>query len=228
MSLHISQNDNVSDFVLMPGDPLRAKFIASTYLKDVELYNQIRGMYGYTGFYKGKKVSVQASGMGMPSFSIYATELIQSFNVKTIIRVGTFGAFSKDLKIGDVLLANAAHTDSNFNNLRFKNINFSSAPSFKLLNKAYTLDQNVKVGSIFTSDNFYDENSEEKNTLLKNYGCLGVDMETCELYTLASKFNIDALSILTVSDNLETKEEADAIVRETGFNHMIELALSLR
>ncbi len=228
MSIHIKENNKISDFVLMPGDPLRAEHIAKTYLKNVVCYNKIRGMFGFTGSYNGKKISVQASGMGIPSFSIYANELIKDFNVKTIIRVGTCGAFLKNLKIGDIILANSAHTDSNINNLRFNNINFAAAPSFKLLNKAYSNDNLAKVGSIFTSDNFYDDNAKEKVEILKKYHCLAVDMETSELYTLGAKYNIDTLAILTVSDNLETGEEASDMQRQTSFNRMIELALSLR
>lgn len=232
MSTHINAKDgDIAQKVLLPGDPLRAKHIAQTYLEDAICYNEVRGMYGYTGTYKGKKVSVQGTGMGMPSLSIYVTELIKFYGAKNLIRVGTCGALQSYLKLRDVVIALGASTDSNMNNGRFGSINFAATADFELLYKAYRLSKekglNTVVGNIFTSDKFYDDSLQPKSKLVSQYGTLAVDMETCELYTLAAKYHVKAVTLLTVSDSLVTNEKTSAEERESSFNEMVEIALNI-
>lgn len=229
MSTHIGAKEGqIAESILLPGDPLRAKFIAETFLTEVECYNLIRGMYGFTGNYKGKKVSVQGTGMGMPSISIYANELIQFYGVKNLIRVGTCGSYQKDVKVRDVILAMSASTDSNINKLRFHGMDFAPTASFKLLNKAYNISVekglNTKVGNILSSDTFYGDEPDSWKLWAK-FGVLAVEMEAAALYTLAAKFGVDALGIMTVSDHLVTGEETTAEERQTTFTNMIEVAL---
>ena len=231
MSIHIAaKKDEVAATVLMPGDPLRAKFIAETLLQDAVCFNQVRGMYGYTGHYKGKRISVMGSGMGMPSFSIYAHELLSEYKVKTIMRVGTCGAIQPDLEIGDIVLAMSASTDSNMNRLRFPGTTYAASASFDLLLKAYQVAGgagiNVQVGGVLSSDTFYME-EEDWWKPWADYGILACEMETNALYTLAAKFKAQALSLLTVSDSLVTGEAAPAEQRERGFSRMVELALKI-
>lgn len=230
MSVHIGANKGeIADTILLPGDPLRAKFIAETFLEDVKLYNEVRGMYGFTGKYKGKEVSVQGTGMGVPSISIYANELINEYDVQKLIRVGTCGAIQKDVKVRDVILAQGATTDSQANNLIFGGINYSPIADFELLKKAYDAGlekgNNIRVGNVFTSDTFYRDNAIEVNNLLAKYKVLAIEMESSALYTLAAKFDRQALSVLTVSDHIITGEETTAEERQTTFNEMIEIAL---
>lgn len=230
MSVHIgAKKGEIADTILLPGDPLRAKYIAENFLEDAKLYNEVRGMYGYTGKYNGKEISVQGTGMGVPSISIYANELIQSYDVKKLIRVGTCGALKEDVKVRDVILAQGATTDSQQNKLIFGDIFYAPLADFNLLKNAYdnaiSKGLSVRVGNVFTSDTFYRENAKEVNTLLAKYNILGVEMETTALYTLAAKFNREALSILTVSDHVITGEETTAEERQTTFNDMIEIAL---
>lgn len=230
MSVHIgAKQGDIADKILLPGDPLRAQFIAETYLEDVQQYNSVRGMYGFTGTYKGERISVQGTGMGAPSISIYANELIQSYDVKKLIRVGTCGAIQKDVKVRDVILAQGATTDSQQNQLIFDHITYAPLADFDLLKKAYDISMNKelnpKVGNIFTSDTFYRDNAEEVNTLLAKYKVLAIEMESSALYTLAAKFDRQALSILTVSDHIITGEETSAEERQTSFNEMMEVAL---
>ncbi len=229
MSIHIGANEHeIAESILLPGDPLRAKYIAETFLKDVICYNQVRGMLGFTGTYKGKRVSVQGTGMGIPSISIYAHELMNEYGVKNLIRVGTCGAIQKDVKVRDVILAMSASTDSAVNKIRFKGIDFAPTASFDLLKKAYDLGTQagmpLKVGGVFTSDTFYSEDKEAVH-LYAAYQILAVEMETAALYTLAAKFQARALSILTVSDHILTGELTTAEERQTTFNEMITLAL---
>ena len=229
MSTHINAKEGqIADSVLLPGDPLRAKFIAENFLKDVICYNNVRGMYGFTGTYKGKKVSVQGTGMGIPSLSIYTTELMKFYNVKNLIRVGTCGSYQKSVKVRDLIIAMSASTDSNINNITFGHINYAPTADFKLLLKAYNVavkkNFEPKVGNIFSSDIFYNDSSDYWKKIA-DYGCLGVEMETAALYTLAAKFSANALSILTVSDHLITGEETTAEERQTTFTNMIEVAL---
>jgi len=229
MSIHIGAKENeIADKVLLPGDPLRAKYIAETFLDDVYCYNELRGMLGFTGTYQGERVSVQGTGMGIPSISIYVHELIESYNVKTLVRVGTCGAFQEDIKVRDVILAMSASTDSAVNKIRFKGLDFAPTANFHLLKKAYDIatEKNlpVHVGSVFTSDTFYNDD-EETSKLFGRYGTLAVEMETAALYTIAAKGKARALSILTVSDHLITGELTTAEERQTTFEQMIKLAL---
>lgn len=229
MSVHIgAKPGEIAETVLLPGDPLRAKFIAETYLSDVVCYNEVRGMLGFTGTYKGKKISVQGSGMGIPSFSIYANELIQEYQVKNLIRVGTCGGMQEHVHVRDVILAQGACTDSSMNRHIFKGYDFSPIASFDLLKAAYErgVEKGLKlhVGNIFCSDSFYRDDTSVTGLLMK-YGVLGVEMETTALYTLAAKFGVNALTILTVSDHLLTGEETTAAERQSTFNEMMEVAL---
>jgi len=231
MSIHIeAKAGQIAETILLPGDPLRAKFIAETMLQDTECFNKVRGMLGYTGHYGDKRVSVMGTGMGMPSLSIYVNELIREYQVKTLMRVGTCGAIQADLKVGDIVLAMTASTDSNINNLRFGGINYAPAVSFQLLLKAYEaamkMGVNVRVGGILSSDTFYDDNPDWWKKWAE-FGTLVVEMETAGLYTLAAKFKVNALSILTVSDSLVTDETASAEQRERDFPTMARVALEV-
>jgi len=231
MSIHIgAKQGQIAPTILLPGDPLRAKHIADTMLEDVILFNEVRGMLGYTGHYGDKRISVMGSGMGMPTLSIYGNELVTEYRVKTLIRVGTCGAFQPDLKIGDIVLAMTASTDSQMNKLRFNGMDYAPAASFDLLLKAYQLAQergiDVRVGGILAGDTFYHDDPNWWK-IWAEYGALVVEMESNALYTLAAKFKADALSILTVSDSLVTGEEASAQQREQGFTQMAEIALEI-
>lgn len=229
MSIHINaKKGEIADAILLPGDPLRAKYIAETFLEDVTCYNEVRNMFGYTGTYKGKRISVQGTGMGVPSISIYATELMQEYDVQKLIRVGTCGAIQKDVKVRDVILAQAASSDTRMNQVIWGGgIDFAPTANFDLLHKAYMAGQsaglNLKVGNIFTADMFYsDENQNEK---LAQYGVLAIEMESAALYTLAAKFGRKALSVLTVSDHIITGEVTTSEERQTTFNDMVVVAL---
>ncbi len=229
MSIHIdAEQGAIADKILLPGDPLRAKYIAETFLEDVVCYNEVRGMLGFTGTYKGQRISVQGTGMGVPSIGIYVNELINSYGVKTLIRVGTCGGLQKDVKIRDVIIAMTTCTDSNMNRQTFPGFDYSPCASFDLLKKAYegavNKGLNVKVGNILTSDLFY-RDSMDMYEKLANYGVLAVEMETTALYTIAAKHNVDALTVLTVSDHIFTGEETSAQERQTTFNDMIVIAL---
>ena len=230
MSIHIeAKKDEIAETVLMPGDPLRAKWIAETFLENPVCYNKIRGMLGYTGTYKGKKISVQGSGMGMPSSMIYFHELIKDYGVQNIIRVGSAGSYQEDVKLNDVVLAMAASTTSGMNNSRFINSDYSPTANFELFQKAvdYAQQQNIpiKAGNVLSSDEFYVDDPEEYK-LWAQYGILCVEMETAGLYTIASKYNVRALTILTISDSLVTGERLSAHERETSFTNMVEIALA--
>ncbi len=228
MSVHINAKEHeIADTVLLPGDPLRAKYIAETFLEDVHLYNEVRNMFGYTGTYKGKRISVQGTGMGVPSISIYINELMNSYNVQTLVRVGTCGAIQKDVKVRDVILAMSASTDSQMNRLTFGGVDYASTADFDLLLKAYNagLEKglNLKAGNVFTADHFYNDNAELEKWA--KYKILAVEMETAALYTLAAKLDRKALSVLTVSDHILRGDESTAEERQTTFNDMIEVAL---
>ncbi|WP_269411909.1 purine-nucleoside phosphorylase [Lentibacillus daqui] len=230
MSVHINaQQGEIADKILLPGDPLRAKFIAETYLQDVTQYNQVRGMFGFTGTYQGERVSVQGTGMGVPSISIYVNELIQSYDVQKLIRVGTCGAIQKDVHVRDVILAQGSTTDSQINRMVFNGIDYAPLADFSLLKNAYdtSMEKGIepKVGNVFTSDTFYRDNAKEVNELLAAYKVLAIEMETSALYTLAAKYDRQALSILTVSDHILTGEETTAKERQTTFHEMMEIAL---
>ncbi|MEF2964411.1 purine-nucleoside phosphorylase [Paenibacillus sp. M1] len=229
MSVHIAAKPgDIAESILLPGDPLRAKFIAETYLEDVVCYNEVRGMLGFTGTYRGKRISVQGSGMGIPSISIYVNELISEYGVKNLVRVGTCGGMQEHVHVRDVILAQAACTDSSMNRHVFSGFDYAPIASFPLLKAAYdrAVEKGLKphVGNIFSSDMFYRDDTSVTQLLMK-YGVLGVEMETTALYTLAAKYGVNALTILTVSDHLLTGEETTAEERQTTFNQMMEVAL---
>lgn len=230
MSTHIgAKQDEIAETILLPGDPLRAKYIAENYLEDVSQYNEVRGMLGFTGYYKGKRISVQGTGMGVPSISIYVHELIQEYGVQNLIRVGTCGALKESVNVRDIILAQGASTDSQTNRMVFSQIDFAPLADFSLLKEAYqkTKAKNVPfhVGNIFTSDSFYRENAKEIHELLIKHNVLAIEMEASALYTLAAKFNRKALAILTVSDHIITGDETSAEERQKSFHDMMEIAL---
>ncbi|TGA98187.1 purine-nucleoside phosphorylase [Sporolactobacillus shoreae] len=229
MSIHIEAGQGeIADSILLPGDPLRAKYIAETYLEDPVQYNQVRGMLGYTGFYKGKKISVQGTGMGIPSISIYVNELIRDYGVKKLIRVGTCGGIQDGIHVRDVILAMSATTDSAVNHAVFPNIDFAPTADFELLKKAYDigteLGVSLRAGGVLSADVFY-RDSMDIMKKLADYGVLAVEMETSALYTLAAKYGAQALTILTVSDHVFSGEDTTAQERQTTFNDMIRIAL---
>ena len=216
MSTHITaEKGMVAECVLLPGDPLRAEHIASTFFKNPVKYNETRGMYGFTGEWNGHRVSVQGTGMGMPSFSIYANELIDFFGCKKLIRVGTCGSNNKNLKLRDVFIAQSANTDSGMNIDRFgSSFHFAPVPSFSLMYKAY--EEAVKagipvtVGPCFSSDKFYDDRHEEKMAMMHKLGIMAEEMEAAELYTLGALKNVETLALFTVSDDILTGEQTTA------------------
>jgi len=230
MSIHIeAKKGEIAETVLLPGDPMRAKWIAETFLDNQKCYNDVRGMLGYTGFYKDKRVSVQGTGMGIPSALIYCHELINDYGVKNLIRVGSTGSYQKDVKIRDIIIAMAASSTSGINNFRFLNADYSPTANFDLFMKAalYAKENNIpiKAGNVLSADEFYEDdfNSYKK---WAEYGVLCVEMETAGLYTIAAKFNVKALSILTVSDSLVTKKRTSSDERESTFKTMVEIALN--
>jgi purine-nucleoside phosphorylase len=231
MSTHIAASPGeVAPHVLMPGDPLRARWIAETFLEDATCYSQVRGMFGYTGTYRGRRVSVQGSGMGQPSLAIYAHELFSEYDVATIIRVGSCGALSPDLALRDIVLASGACTDSSMNRVRFEGLDYAPVADFGLLRAAYDaavaaeLPVRTEVGLIFSSDSFYSARPELV-TRMADYGVLAVEMEASALYTLAAMFGRRALTACTVSDHIVTGEQTTAEEREQTFGHMVEIAL---
>jgi purine-nucleoside phosphorylase len=228
MSTHIgAKSGEIADAVLLPGDPLRAKFIAETYLEKPVCYNEVRGMYGFTGLYKGKKISVQGTGMGQPSLSIYVNELFQFYGVQKAIRVGTAGAVQESTKLRDIVIAMSACTDSALNTHRFGGRHFAPTASFNLVKRAYdaAMARGITplVGSVTSSDVFYDDKATWK--LWAEYGILAIEMEAAELYTLAAKFNREALAILTISDHIAKGTATTAEERQTTFRTMMEVAL---
>ena len=230
--LHIMANNksDVAETVLLPGDPLRAKFIANHYLENPKCYNEVRGMYGYTGIYKGKRISVQGTGMGLPSHSIYVNELIREYNAKRLIRIGSAGSINDNVNVRDIVLAQSACTNSAINKRRFYNMDYAPTANFELLYKAYNKAKakgvNVKVGSVLSSDLFYD-NTDVSAKLWADYGVLAIEMETAELYTLAARYGVEALSILTISDHIFKGVETSPKEREESFTEMMEIALEL-
>ena len=230
MSIHIAaKKGEIAETILLPGDPLRAKWIAETFLKDSFCYNDIRGMLGYTGTYKGRRISVQGTGMGIPSAMIYCHELIKEYGVKNLIRVGSAGAFQPDLKLMDIIIAMSASTTSSMNRDNFNGADFAPTANFELLMKAvgYANKENIdfRAGNVLSSDIFYDDDPEYYKKWA-SHGVLCAEMETAGLYTLASKFGVNALSILTVSDSLVNGEEISSEMREQKLNHMVEIALN--
>lgn len=217
-----------ADVVLMPGDPLRAKYIAETFLEDVRQVNNVRGMLGFTGTYKGRKISVMGHGMGIPSCSIYAKELITDFGVKVIIRVGSCGAVMDDVKLRDVVIGMGACTDSKVNRLRFKDHDFAAIADYDLVHNAVEAAKaknvNVRVGNLFSADLFYSPDPDMFKVMEK-YGILGVEMEAAGIYGVAAEYGARALAICTVSDHIKTGEQTTSDERQNTFNEMIEIAL---
>ncbi|MFS8479657.1 MAG: purine-nucleoside phosphorylase [Micromonosporaceae bacterium] len=230
MSTHIgAQPGEIAERVLMPGDPLRAKWIAETYLEDAKCYTTVRNMLGFTGTYQGVRVSVQGSGMGMPSASIYVHELLAEYGVRTLIRVGSCGALAEDLKLRDVLAAIGASTDSAMNRVRFDGlIDYAPVADFGLLRTAFDVAERrrvpMRVGPVLAADAFYTDRPDLYDALA-GYGVLAVEMETAALYTIAAKFRARALTLLTVSDHIKTGERTTAEEREQSFSDMVEIAL---
>jgi len=216
--------------VLMPGDPLHAKFIAETYLTDVRVVNQVRGMSGFTGSYKGKEVSIMASGMGMPSMGIYSYELFHGYDVENIIRIGTACSMSEKLNVKDIVIAMGACTDTNFANQFRLPGSFAPLASYELLRRAVAEAEkrenlHFEVGNIFSHDDFYDESGSSKTWA--KMGVLAVEMETAALYMNAARAGRNALAICTISDSLVTGEETTSAERQTTFNTMMEIALEI-
>lgn len=231
MTIHIgAKKGEIAETILLPGDPLRARFLAEKYLDDVFCYNEVRGMYGYTGYYKGKRISVQGTGMGMPSIGIYSHELIVDYNVKNLIRIGSCGSFRKEVKVRDVILAMSASTNSNFASQFGLPGTYAPTASYALLEKAKRAadEKNIPVviGNILSSDIFYDAdpNAWKKWAAL---GVLGVEMEAAALYMHAAKLGANALAILTVSDSLVDHSMTTSEEREKTLTDMMEIALEL-
>ncbi|MGL4859486.1 MAG: purine-nucleoside phosphorylase [Enterobacteriaceae bacterium] len=230
MTAHINaQPGDFAGTVIMPGDPLRARFIAENYLTEAREVTNVRNMLGYTGYYQGERLSVMGHGMGIPSMTLYGHELIHDFSVKRIIRIGSLGATQRDVKMRDIILAIAAGTDAVTNSKRCAGYTMATSASFSLLQRAWMLAEKnqipVKVGNVFSGDLYYDPD-ETLIPALEKFGVLGIDMEVAGLYALAHQFGIEALAILTVSDHCLTGEETTAEERQLTFNQMIELALN--
>jgi len=229
MTPHISaQSGDIAETVLMPGDPMRAKWAAETFLDAPREVNAVRGMLGYTGTWRGNPVTIHGSGMGMPSLSIYANELIKTYGAKTLIRIGSTGAMQHSVGMRDVILAMTASTVSSPSSTIFKELNFAPCADFGLLHAAHTAaktkNSTVHVGGIYSSDTFYDERPD-LNDLMTRHGILAVEMETAELYILAARYGCRALSVLTVSDHLLTQEALPSQERQSSFGDMVEIAL---
>jgi purine-nucleoside phosphorylase len=231
MSIHIgAENGDVAETILLPGDPLRAKHIAEKYLKDAVCYNTVRNMFGFTGLYNGMRVSVQGTGMGGPSASIYIHELIHDFGVKQLIRIGTAGSYQPSVNIRDIVIALSASTNAAVNQTRFNGADYAPCPDFGLLQRALDIAKSknipVKAGNVLSSDQFYVDDPDGWK-LWAAFGVLAVEMETSALYTIAAQFRVKALGLLTISDSLVTGESCSSIERETSFDQMTEIALEL-
>lgn len=224
----VAEKEKVAKVVLMPGDPLRAKYIAEKYLENPELFNTVRNMYGYTGTYKGKRISVMGSGMGIPSMTLYAHELYNFFDVDSIIRVGSAGALRDDMKVRDVVIAMSASTNSKFDVQYGFPGTLAPTADFNLLNDAVSVckekEASVKVGNVFTTDVFYNADSNIPS-LCRDLGMLCVEMETAGIYWEAVASHKKALSILSISDHMFRHEELTALERQESFDEMIEIAL---
>ncbi len=230
-SIHIEAKvGDIAETILLPGDPLRAKYVAENLLEDAVCYNHVRNMFGYTGYYNGKRVSIQGSGMGMGSTAIYVNELIETYKVKNVIRVGTCGAIQERLNVGQVILAMSASGDSGANMAYFNGFQYAATADFDLLYQAYETAKRLKIntiqGSIFSTDTFYDDNPNRWDKW-ERHGILGVEMETQILFTIAKRLGAKALSVLTVSDNIKTGASASSKEREQSYMDMMKIALEL-
>jgi len=229
MTVHIgAKPGDIAETVLMPGDPRRAEWAARTFLENARLVNDVRGMLGFTGTWKGNAVTIHGSGMGMPSLSIYANELIRDFGAKTLLRIGSCGGMQEHVKLRDVIIAMTCSSLSTPSRGIFREMNFAPCANFPLLEAAVAAARkraiNVHVGGIYSSDTFYDERPD-LNEQLTRHGILGVEMEAAELYTLAARHGVRALAVLTVSDHLQTGEALPSEDRERSFGDMVEIAL---
>lgn len=230
MSVHIgAQPGDIAERVLLPGDPMRAKWIAETFLKDPVCYTQVRGMLGFTGTWQGVPVSVQGSGMGMPSASIYTHELINEYGAKSVLRIGSCGALADDLHLGDVIAAIGSATDSNMNRVRFDGlVDYAPVADFGLLRTAADVAERrgitLRVGPILAADAFYTDRPDLYDTLA-DYGVLAVEMESAAIYTIAARYKAKALTILTVSDHIKRGEAMESAEREQGFSDMVQIGL---
>ena len=229
MTAHINANPgDFAETVIMPGDPLRARYIAETFLTDAREVTNVRNMLGYTGYYNGQRISVMGHGMGIPSCSIYAKELITEYGVTTLIRVGSCGAVRDDVKLRDVVIGMGASTDSKVNRMRFKDHDFAAIADFGLVANAVQAAKNkgvaVRVGNIFSADLFYTPDPSMFDVMEK-YGILGVEMEAAGIYGVAAEYGAKALTICTVSDHIRTGEQTTSEERQLTFNDMIEIAL---
>lgn len=214
---------------LMPGDPLRAKYVAEKFLENAELVTDVRNMFGYTGTYKGVRISIMGSGMGIPSASIYYKELITEYGVKNLIRIGSCGAISADVKVRDVVIGMGACTDSKVNRIRFKDHDFAAIANYELLEKsvaaAREMGQSVKIGNLFSADLFYNPDATMFDVMEK-YGVLGVEMEAAGLYGVCAEYGANGLAICTVSDHIRTGEALASDARQNSFDEMVLIALN--
>lgn len=229
MSIHIGANPgDIAETILMPGDPYRAKWAAENFLQNAKLVNETRGMLGFTGQWNGHDVTIQGSGMGMPSLSIYANELIRDFNAQTLIRIGSCGGMQEKVKLRDIIIAMTTSTISTPSTGMFREMQFAPCADFDLLQSAVSASRKrnvgTHVGGIYSSDVFYDERPDLNEQLVR-HGVLGVEMEAAELYTLAARYGRRALAILTVSDILATGKNLPSSERERSFGDMVEIAL---
>ncbi|NAZ37398.1 purine-nucleoside phosphorylase [Rubellimicrobium sp. CFH 75288] len=229
MTIHIDASaGDIAETVLLPGDPLRAEWVAETFLDEARCINRVRGMLGFTGRWRGHPVTVHGSGMGMPSLSIYANELIRDYGARTLIRIGSAGGFQPQLALRDIVLAMAASTAGSPSRTIFRELGFAPVADWGLLAAAKSAADArgipVHVGGIYSSDTFYDERSDLWDQL-RRHGCLCVEMETAELYTVALRYGARALAILTISDRIGTGEALSAADRERGFADMVGIAL---
>jgi purine-nucleoside phosphorylase len=229
MTVHIGANKGqIAETVLMPGDPKRAEWAARSFLEGAELVNDVRGMLGYTGTWRGRRVTIHGSGMGMPSLSIYANELIRDYGAKTLIRIGSCGAMQAHVALRDVVIAMTASSISTPSSTILRAVNFAPCADWKLLQTAVTAAKargiSPHVGGIYSSDTFYDERPDLSEQMTR-HGTLAVEMEAAELYTLAARHGARALAVLTVSDHLQTGEALGSQARESSFGDMVEIAL---
>jgi purine-nucleoside phosphorylase len=226
VSIHIgAAPGEIAPTVLLPGDPLRARWIAETFLEDARCYSEVRGMYGYTGTWNGTPVSVQGSGMGQPSLAIYVNELFREYDVQSVIRVGSCGALTERLAIRDLVIASGACTDSSMNRIAFEGLDYAPVADFRLLRAAADAAPEAHVGLIFSGDSFYAARPELMGRMV-DHGVLAVEMEASALYTLAARHGRRALAVCTVSDHLVTGEETTSQEREQTFGRMVDVALT--
>ena len=231
MSLHLDADVGaIAETVLLPGDPLRARYVAETFLEQPEQHNRRRGMLGFTGHYRGHRVSVQGTGMGMPSALIYAHELVRDYGVRNLVRIGSAGSLRPDLPVRSLVVAMSACTDSHINRLRFGGADFAPTADYELLQCAVTaaaaLQVPVRVGSVVTSDEFYQDDDNHWGQWAE-YGVLCAEMETAALYTVAARYGVRAVSLLTISDSIATGDSVPPDERERGFGQMVQVALSM-